>query len=262
MLQNSRTKDWNPELYLKFKDERTQPSIDLTSRIKSDNPAKIIDIGCGPGNSTQILYNRWPESEITGLDNSPEMIKKAKKDFPDRNWILSDASGIDSTVKYDIVFSNATIQWIPDHPNLFKKLFAILENKGALAVQIPMFKNMPLGKSIQKVAGNDKWNKYTAGCDQLFTYHDYSFYYDLLSKYTDNIDIWETSYIHIMDSHYAIAEWIKSTGLKPYLDKLESDEMKKEFDKDILDEIKIIYPLQKNKKVLFPFIRLFFIAYI
>lgn len=262
MIKDTDTKDWNPELYLKYKDERTRPSIDLVSKIRINNPNKIIDIGCGPGNSTQILYKRWPESQITGLDNSQEMIKKAKKDYPDQNWILSDASIIDSKMKYDIVFSNATIQWIPNHQGLIKSLFGILENNGALAVQIPMFKNMPLGNSIGRIANTSKWNKYLKGCDDLFTYHDYNFYYDVLCKYSDNIDMWETSYIHTMASHNAILEWIRSTGLKPYLEKLENDEMKNEFEKDILNEIKIMYPLQINGKVLFPFIRLFFIAYI
>ncbi len=261
MNTTEQKQDWNPQLYLKYKNERTQPSIDLVSRIIIDNPGTVIDIGCGPGNSTQILYERWPKSIITGLDNSPGMIKKAISDYPDQNWILSDISNADLKDKYDVVFSNAVIQWIPGHEQLIKNLFSITAKGGALAIQIPMFKNMPLGRSIEEVSKKDKWNQYTKGCEDLFTYHNYSFYYDVLGQYAGNIDIWETSYVHTMDSHEAILEWIRSTGLKPYLDRLENDTVKNEFETEILEEIKKKYPLQKNGKVLFPFIRLFFIAY-
>jgi len=253
--------DWNPQLYLKYKDERTQPSIDLVKRIKIDAPGKIIDIGCGSGNSTQILCRRWPESRVTGLDNSPAMIDKAKSDFPDQEWILSDTSCIDSKNKYDIVFSNAAIQWIPDHEELVTRLFSSVENNGALAVQVPVFTDMPLGKSINKIADKPEWIRYTAGCNELFTYHDYGFYYDILAEQSSLLDIWITHYIHILDSQESILEWIRSTGLKPYLERLENNELKNKFAEEILSEIKKDYPLQKNGKVLFPFKRLFFIAY-
>ncbi len=253
--------DWDPQLYLKYKNERTQPSIDLVSKINIDNPLKIIDIGCGPGNSTQILFQRWPESLITGVDNSPQMIEKAKSDYPKHEWILSDALYLDSKIKYSIVFSNATIQWIPNHKELILKLFNMLEINGVLAIQVPMFRDMPLGKSIEVVANKSKWNQYTKGCVDLFTYNNYSFYYNVLAPLSKTIDIWETSYIHILDSQKAILEWIRSTGMKPYLDRLENDEMKNEFEMNVLEEIINNYPVQNNGKVLFSFKRLFFIAY-
>lgn len=261
MSINEKIQDWNLQLYLKYKNERTQPSIDLVSRIKIDNPGTVIDLGCGPGNSTQILYQRWPESKITGLDNSPEMIKKAKTDYPDQKWILSDISDTDLKVKYDIVFSNAVIQWIPDHEELIEKLFSITADGGALAVQVPMFKKMAMGRSIEQVSKKEKWNHFTKGCDEMFTYHDYGFYYDLLGQCSSDIDIWETAYVHTMDSHESILEWIRSTGLKPYLDSIDNVIMKNEFEAEILEEIKKNYPIQKNGKVLFPFKRLFFVAY-
>jgi trans-aconitate 2-methyltransferase len=261
MNANKEIIDWNPQLYLKYKNERTQPSIDLVSRINIDNPMRIIDIGCGPGNSTQILGQRWPNSQIVGLDNSPKMIEKAKSDYPKQKWILSDALDIDSKIKYNIVFSNATIQWVPNHEKLIMKLFSLVEDNGALAIQLPKFRDMPLEKSIEQVAKKTKWDRYTQGCDDLFTYHNYNFYYDILAKHSNLIDMWETSYIHILASPESILEWIRSTGMKPYLDRLGKDEIKNEFEKDVLEEIKKYYPVQKNGKVLFPFKRLFFIAY-
>lgn len=113
--------DWNPDLHLKFDKERIQPTIDLLSRIEFDSPSKIIDIGCGPGNSTQILAQRWPKSQITGIDNSQAMIDKACHDFPDQEWKLLDDGSDKLQGKFDIVFSNAAIQWIPNHFELLQK---------------------------------------------------------------------------------------------------------------------------------------------
>ena len=253
-------KDWNPDLYLKFDKERTQPSIDLVSRIDFDKPKKIIDIGCGPGNSTQILVQRWPDSEIIGVDNSPAMIAKAKKEYPKQDWRLLDAGTDEINEKCDVVFSNATIQWIPNHSRLLKKFYNLLSEKGSIAIQIPMFWDMSIGKSILSIATNKRWNSISKGATELFTIHNYSFYYDNLSELFHSIDIWESNYLHILDSHLSILEMIRSTGLKPYLERFESEKDKKDFEEMVLMEIKKDYPLQKNGKVLFPFKRLFFIA--
>lgn len=252
--------DWNPDLYLKFNRERIQPSLDLVTRIKSDSPSRIIDIGCGPGNSTQVLAQRWPEAMIIGIDNSPAMIEKAKKDYPDQNWLLLDAEKDEFPDTYDIVFSNATIQWIPDHSKLLRKLSEVLSKKGLIAIQIPQFWDMPLGKAIEKIANHSRWNSTTKGVTELFTIHNYSFYFDQLSLQFNEIDMWETYYMHIMDSHLSILEMIRSTGLKPYLDRLDSEKDKEEFEAQVLMEIRRDYPKQENGKVIFPFRRLFFIA--
>jgi trans-aconitate 2-methyltransferase len=253
-------KDWNPELYLKFDKERTQPSIDLVSRINFDKPQKIVDIGCGPGNSTQILVLRWPDANIIGIDNSPAMIQKARLDYPKQDWRILDAGKDEINEKFDIVFSNATIQWIPDHSVLLKKFYDMLSDKGVVAIQIPMFWDMQLGKSISKIASSHRWNLVTKGITELFTIHNYPFYFDTLSELFNSIDIWESDYIHILDSQLSILEMIRSTGLKPFLERLESDLDKKDFEEMVFNEIIKDYPLQKNGKVLFPFKRLFFIA--
>jgi trans-aconitate 2-methyltransferase len=254
------TTDWNPSLYLKFDKERTQPSIDLVSRIKIDHPSRIIDIGCGPGNSTQTLVQRWPDSQIIGIDNSPAMIEKAKKEYPNQEWQLLDAGTDEIAGNFDIVFSNATIQWIPNHPKLFRKFYNLLSSNGVLAIQIPLFWDMPLGKSIATIAENSRWNSVTKGVIELFTIHDSIFYYEILAELYHSIDIWETDYIHILDSQMSILEMIRSTGLRPFLDRLESENDQNDFEAMVLKEIINNYPLQKNGKVLFPFKRLFFTA--
>lgn len=254
------TKDWNPNLYLKYGKERIQPSIDLVTRIDIEQPASVIDIGCGPGNSTQILAERWPKAAITGIDNSPAMIKKAKMDYPKQDWLVLDAGTGEIEGKYDIVFSNAVIQWIPDHPALFRKFHNLLTNNGLIAVQVPIFWDMPLGIAIANVARQSRWAAITKGATEQFTIHDYHFYYDVLSEIFQSVDIWETHYMHVLDSHLSILEMIKSTGLRPYLNLLENDTDKQAFEDMVLKHIENDYPLQKNGKVLLPFKRLFFIA--
>ena len=256
------TNDWNPNLYLKFKDERTQPSIDLVTKIKTTHdPGSIIDIGCGPGNSTQVLFQRWPNAKVTGLDNSPAMIDKAKHDFPDQTWIIADAGTFTSQTKFDLVFSNATIQWVPNHSQLLKNLSDLLKPDGILAIQIPMFWDMPIGQSIDKVACNPEWKSHTDGVKDLFTIHDYHFYFDVLSSIFPVVDMWETFYMHVLDSQESILEMIRSTGLKPYLERLTRETDKQKFESEVFSSIKKDYPVQKNGKVIFPFKRLFFIGY-
>jgi len=254
-------KDWNPELYLKYRNERTQPSIDLIGKIEIGfQPKSILDIGCGPGNSSQAILQRWPNAMLTGIDNSVNMIEKAKTSYPNNIWIVADASKYTSNTKYDIVFSNATIQWIPNHEDLFNKLFNLTNNGGVLAIQVPRFNEMPLATAIQKVANKEIWKEATKGCSELFTYHDDKYYYDLMSSDYKSVDFWQTDYIHILESQHSIIEWIRSTGIKPYLDCLK-DEEKPLFENELLTEIKQSYTVQNNGKVLFPFKRLFMIGY-
>jgi trans-aconitate 2-methyltransferase len=256
-----RDKDWNPDLYLKYGNERTQPSVDLIGRINiSFTPKTILDVGCGPGNSSQALLQRWPDAKLTGIDNSKNMIEKAKMNYPNNTWIIADASLYTPNVKYDIVFSNAAIQWIPDHKNLFKKLFNLINKGGVIAVQIPRADEMPLLKAIEEVADREKWKEYTRDCLQLFTYHDYKYYYELLSADYKSVELWQTDYYHIMESQYSIIEWIRSTGMKPYLENIKAEE-RPIFENEVLDTIKHYYPVQNNGKVIFPFKRLFMIGY-
>ncbi len=254
-------KEWNPEQYLQFKSERTQPAIDLVTRINIAHPLSIIDIGCGPGNSTQILVNRWPNSEVVGLDSSLTMIEKARHDYPRQKWIVESAENIDPDCKYDLIFSNATLQWIPHHEILLPKLFNCVNPGGAIAVQIPRFKNMPINAAIETVANSYKWIKYIRGCEELFTFNDLDFYYDMLNKLATGVELWETSYFHILDSLESLIDFIRTTGLKPYLDHLPSDKMRSEFEREVLTQCKKHYKVQSNGKVLFPFDRLFFIGY-
>ena len=254
-------KDWNPELYLKFKEERTQPAIDLANRINLENPEKIMDVGCGPGNSTNVLYSRWPESEIIGIDNSTSMIESAQSNYPDMEWRVEDVTKMKTEEKYDIIFSNATIQWIKDQEKLINDLVKMLKDKGDLAIQVPQYGNMPVSHAIERVSLNKRWEEQTSPANKDFTFHSSDYYYNILSGKLKSITMWKTSYFHIMPSHQNIVEMIKSTGMRTFLDRLDTREEKIEFEKDVLKEITNAYPAPKDGHVLFPFERLFFVGY-
>jgi trans-aconitate 2-methyltransferase len=120
---------------------------------------------------------------------------------------------------------------------------------------------MPLGQVIDGVSEKDRWNEKVAHCRKLFTYHTYNFYYDLMTEVFSKIEMWETFYLHEMESHEAIIDWTKSTGMKPYMEAIFEENEKAEFADEVLANIKTQYTAQKNGKVLFPFKRLFFIGY-
>lgn len=248
---------WNPKQYLKFKSERTQPAMDLLNRIKIDAPANIIDIGCGPGNSTALLKNRYPNSNVIGADSSAEMLKKAAADYHDINFELCDASCdlVRYSGQFDIVFSNACIQWIPNHKKLIPEMFAMLKSGGTLAVQQPMNYDEPIQRIIREVASNNYWSKKLALRNiDILTKAEY---YDLFGSISDSFDMWEVVYYHSLPGYDAVVEWYRGTGMRPYLAQL-NDEEKLMYEQDVLNEVKKQYTLQADGSLMFRFPRLFF----
>ena len=253
--------DWNPEQYLKYKSERTRPSMDLVSRIKIKTPRNIIDIGCGPGNSTQILLQRWPSAKIVGLDHSEEMIKKARQDYPRQKWLTADVSLFESDILYCIVFSNACLHWVPHHDVVIPRLFEFVRDRGAIAVQVPSNHKSPLHKALVSVSSDKKWHRYTKGCERLLHHHPPQYYYELLTPIASSVDLWETIYYHILPSHEGLIEWSKGTAMKPYLDRLPDEGKRNRFEREVLAGCKDAYKVQKDGSIIYPFKRLFFIAY-
>lgn len=251
--------DWNSEQYLKFKTQRTQPAIDLAARLNGC-PSKMIDLGCGPGNSTRVLKKRFPEAYVLGADNSENMIEKARKDNPDLDFAVMDISGDLSEMrgKFDVVFSNACLQWLPDHAELLPKLFGLLKEGGSLAVQIPMNYDEPIHKIIGRISESAKWSdKFPE--KRIFGTLTQPEYFDILGDLTDDFEMWQTTYCHRMPSIESIIEWYRSTGLRTYLAAL-SEEDGAEFIADISAELEKEYPKQKNGEIIFRFPRFFFIA--
>jgi trans-aconitate 2-methyltransferase len=252
---------WNPDLYLQFKEERTQPARDLAARLSLDQPRHIVDLGCGPGNSTQVLRDLWPEADILGIDNSPDMIQKARASCLQGSWLLADLRDWNPEDSWDIVFSCATLQWIPNHQRLIPKVFSLVRPEGALAVQLPANQDAPLHHALLEVARRTEWKELTSGCGDMIVYHDPAFYYDILSKLSSRVFLWKTNYYHILADHKGLIDWYSSTGMRTYLERLPGEKEKESFRNQVLGACRDSYLAQKDGRILYPFERLFFIAY-
>ncbi len=254
---------WDPNLYLKYANERARPAADLIAQIHLENPTRIVDLGCGPGNSTEQLHDRWPNAEIAGVDNSPEMLAQAKAKHPDWQWILGDIVGWKPEPAVDLIFSNAAFHWVPSHATLFRSLINGVTPGGVLAAQMPDNFHSPAHRVIQEVAlqGDPRWSKDMASAAGTFTVQPPVFYYDVLRKHATRVDIWETEYQHVMDGPKAIFDWIRSTGMRPYLDRLPDEGLRKLFEEMCLEGFQEAYRPNDQGKVLFPFRRMFIVVY-
>ncbi|MDW5562081.1 MAG: methyltransferase domain-containing protein [Methanomassiliicoccus sp.] len=252
--------DWNPTQYLRFAEERTQPVHDLISRVRSDAPKRILDLGCGPGNSTAALRNRWPTAEVIGLDSSASMIEKARHDCSGMEFLVRDACGdLGDLGNFDLIFANASLQWMPSHDILIPRLFRMLNDRGVFAAQIPQYDHMPISRAIADLAASPRWASLLGEVRTGFSFYSDMFYYDVLSPLADEVQMWATEYFHVMDDHNDIVAMVGSTGLRPYLDRL-PDDRTEEFKAHVLEALRSIYPSRGDGRVLFPFKRLFVVA--
>lgn len=250
---------WDSAQYLKFKSQRTQPAIDLAKRLTDKKHGSILDIGCGPGNSTAVLRQMFPDARILGIDSSENMINKAQSSYNDIDFALCDITAdADKLNNYDIIFSNACLQWIPNHEEFIPRIFSKLTPGGTLAVQMPMNGSEALFKIMADVVSESKWNFCEMQAEPNKTL-DTAEYYDILASLTNSFDIWESVYYHSMPSVEAMTEWIKGTRLRPYLNAL-SEEKADELQKEITEHAKCVYKPQKNGEIIFKFRRFFFTA--
>jgi trans-aconitate 2-methyltransferase len=251
--------DWNAAQYLRFADERTRPCRDLAAHIHVAAPSTVIDLGCGPGNSTAVLAARWPGAAITGLDSSAEMLAAARRDYPQIGWECGDIAGWAAGAGpiFDVVFSNAALQWVPDHALVFPNLLA---RAYVLAVQTPTASDAPAQRLIRDLAASPAWRPRFRTPVADWHSHDGAFYYDVLAPSAERIDLWQTEYMHVLDGPEAIVEWYRGTGLRPFLKALAEPDRPR-FLAEYLDAIRPHYPHRADGKVLFPFRRLFVVAY-
>jgi trans-aconitate 2-methyltransferase len=252
--------DWNAAQYLKFEDERTRPAIDLIRRIPLAKVRNAVDIGCGPGNSTELIVNRYPNAQVLGLDNSPDMLAKARARVPEVSFEQTDIATWDPRKRYDLIFANAVLQWLPDHPRLLARLAACLETGGCLAAQMPNNLREPSHRLMRRVAQEGPWlgklKDASVSRERIGSFEDY---YSWLLEAGCSVDLWQTTYVHPLADGAAIVEWLKGTGLRPYLDPL-SPEEQFGFLEQYHAEIEKAYPTQADGKVLLRFPRLFFVA--
>lgn len=249
--------DWNPELYLKFQSERDKPAMDLIGNIELDKPDRIVDLGCSPGNSTLLLRSRWPEAEIVGIDRSPSMIAKAREVCPGASFLTMDMCGdLTHLGPFDIVFANASLQWVSDQASVIPCLLGLVGPKGVFAAQIPQFDQMPISEVIRKVVMSSRWSTSLGDVDPGFHFNPDASYYEWLSASDVAVRMWSTDYFHVMDGHDTIIDMIRSTGLKTYLEHINADDVPM-FMGSIKEGLMKVYPRQSDGKVLFPFKRLF-----
>ncbi|MBW4634756.1 MAG: methyltransferase domain-containing protein [Iphinoe sp. HA4291-MV1] len=253
---------WDVNLYLQFANERTQPSLDLITRIAVSRPPKrILDVGCGPGNSTEIIRRQWSPSDIIGLDNSPEMIAAASIAYPEEKWILADIVTWTADTPFDIVFSSSTLQWVPNHASVFVHLLKQVAPNGVFAVQMPMHCKLAVFQLMLEIADDPVWKSQMHKAKGALIVEKPSFYYNILQPLASRIDLWETEYYHVMDSHESIMKWVSGAPLRPFLEALEDEEQKLRFQERLHAGLVQAYPQQKDGRVLFPFPRLFILAY-
>lgn len=248
--------EWNSSQYLLFENQRTQPAVDLARRVEKYQPKTIIDIGCGPGNSTNVLRQTFPNANIVGIDGSCNMIKQAKSEYPNLNFHLCRVEDLSGT--YDLLFSNACLQWVPNHQELIPTLMGKLNEHGVLAVQVPMNAKEPLYRIITETIKQPQWGFQDTvfQVNQVLTSNEY---FNILSKCSSSFEIWETKYYHSLPNHQALVEWVKGTKLRPYLAKLNRQDGMA-FEREIVKKTKHVYPVMDNGKIVLGFRRLFFIA--
>lgn len=250
---------WNAEIYNRYGKERIQPSIDLVGRIREMKFQRILDVGCGTGMSTSPLVLAWENAEIIGIDLSKEMLEKAREILPTVTFIQRDCSKpLFDVGTFDLIFSNAFIQWLPNQEEFIENAFSMLNENGIFAAQIPLFEEMPANQCIIK-AEEIFAGKFKDIEKDKYVLHSASEYYDMAAKSTDKIEMWITDYCHEMDNHGKILEFLRGAALRPYIDRLNEEEQKLFMD-EVLKNLKIEYHYQANGKILFPFKRLFLVA--
>jgi trans-aconitate 2-methyltransferase len=249
---------WNPSFYLTYADERTRPAADLLARVARENPARVADLGCGPGNSTALLAQRWPQAKVEGVDSSPQMIDAAKKSGVAANFILADLASWKPDAPYDVVFSNATYQWLPDHRALLPRLMGFVAKGGVFAFQVPNNQYSPSHTLMRDVAAQGPWAEKLADVRGVFVEKAQT-YFDVLAPHAGSLDIWTTEYLHVLEGEDAVFKWVSGTGLRPFLDALDDNE-RAAFTREYKARLNVAYPRRADGKTLFPFSRLFAVA--
>ena len=249
---------WDPKIYLDFEDERTRPAAELLARVPHKNPATVIDLGCGPGNSTALLARRWPKAHLEGLDSSEAMLDQARRSGINATWHSGDIPGWSPAKNFDVIFTNATLQWVPDQDKVVPRLMSFVAADGVLAFQVPCNFNAPSHKLIRDVAAEGPWAAKLKNVRNL-TLTTPEFYYDLLEPLSSSLDIWETDYLQVLTGDDAVYRWVSGTGLRPFVQALEGAE-REAFIAEYKKRLSVAYPMRASGKTLFPFKRLFAVA--
>ena len=252
--------DWSARQYLKFEDERTRPPRDLLAQVPLQHPRLAVDLGCGPGNSTALLVERFPQAEVVGVDFSVDMLRQARERLPKYAFIEADIANWMPAPRTDLIFANAAFQWVPDHPHVMRRLLEALPAGGVLAVQMPDNTREPAILLQREVAASGPWANdpkvKAAARDDL---PPPEVYYDLLKPLCARLDVWHSVYHHVMATPQAIVEWFKGSSLQPFLSPLDAADREK-FLAAYTAKCVAAYKPRFDGKVLLRFPRLFILA--
>lgn len=251
---------WSVGQYLKFAPERTRAAAELLARVPLMTPRKVVDVGCGPGNSTELLVDRFPDAPVIGFDTSEAMLDAARKRLPRVRFELADVAAWSPAGDTDLVFSNAVFQWVPGHLDILARLLEALPPGAVLAVQMPDNKSEPnhvlMRDAAAAIGRRDAVDRAEGQRDGI---HSAGMYYDRLAPFTTAVDIWNSTYFHVVDGHAGVVDWLKGTGLRPYLEALDASE-EQLFLEAYLERLAAAYPTHANGKVLLRFPRLFLVG--
>ena len=250
---------WDPDRYLAYADERGRPFVELLARIAADAPRTVVDLGCGPGNLTRLLADRWPGAEVRGLDSSPEMIARARRaddrigfEVADlRDWVATGSTGV------DVLISNATLQWVPGHLDLLPRLVAQVRPGGWFAFQVPGNFDEPSHTIRRDLAAEAPYAAHTAGV-AVPDSHDPAVYLDVLAGLGCAVDAWETTYLHVLTGVDPVFTWVSGTGARPTLQAL-PDDLRPPFEAEFRRRLRAAYP-EHAYGVVLPFRRIFVVA--
>jgi trans-aconitate 2-methyltransferase len=256
---------WDPAEYLRFSDERRRPFMDLLARVPTTAPAYVVDLGCGPGNLTQTLADRWPDADVVGVDSSAEMIRRARAEHGDETrarrltFVEADVRGFSPERPVDVLVSNATLQWVPGHVELLDDLVAIVRPGGWFAFQVPGNFGEPSHTELAAVRDSPRWRDRLAGAELAQPWvAEPAVYLERLAPYAVSLDVWETTYVQVLDGEDAVLRWVRGTALRPVLSELDEAEQA-EFLEDYGARLRVAYPRRAFGTVL-PYRRIFAVA--
>ena len=253
---------WDANLYLKFADHRLRPALDLMGRLDDPATGAIYDLGCGAGNVTRILAERFPQAEaIVGVDSSEDMLAKARTQTSDPrvSFAEGDLAHFQPGKPPAVLFSNAAYHWIEGHIDLFPGLLKLLPSGGQLAIQMPRNHDSPSHTLMHKAAAAGPWKDKLAQVKGIRPVFEPGRYYDVLKPLCSDLEIWETVYQQPLTGKEPVAQWTAGTGLRPYMAVLDEAEQKG-FYETYAGMTAEAYPTRPDGITLFPFRRLFIVA--
>jgi trans-aconitate 2-methyltransferase len=255
------THRWDPERYLTYADERGRPFVELLARVGAGRPTSVVDLGCGPGNLTGLVRERWPDADVLGVDASAEMVERARRDDPAGRYLLADLRDWRPERPVDVLLSNATLQWVPGHLELLPRLLGHVADGGWLAFQVPGNFDQPSHTLRAELAAEEPYAAHTRDV-AVPTSHDPEVYLDALADLGCRVDAWETTYLHVLTGPDPVFAWVSGTGARPTLQALPAD-LRPGFEAELRRRLAAAYPTRPHAggpAVVLPFRRVFVVA--